>query len=518
MQPLDFPARFNAAEYFVDRAVKERGWGGRVAFRCRGRDVTYQQTLEMVNHAAGALLGIGLRSEQRVLLALHDSLEFVAAFWGAIKAGIIPVPVHTLIGPEELRYYLDDSGAAAFIVHSDIAERLRPALPPRTVLAGDGSEFEQRITAAMPVSLAAHTHADDMAFWQYTSGSTGKPKAAVHLQRDMVYGAELYAIPIQQLTPEDRIYSASKMFFAYGLGNSLYCPMRAGAATVLVPEKSTPEVCLGTISEQRPTVFYAVPTLFAAILNMPEDARFDTSSLRLAVSAGEALPAEIYRRFKERFGVEIIDGIGSTEMVHVFISNRPGEVRPGSSGKAVPGYKARIVDEQGHDVKPGETGSLLVSGGSAAAFYWRKAAATRRTMLGEWLATGDKYRQDADGYYWYCGRADDMMKVGAQWVSPVEVEAALLEHPAVLECAVTTVTGGDSMEHPRAFVVLREVATGATPTGPTAPTEDELRTFLRERIAHHKVPHSFQFVAGLYKTPTGKIQRYRLRAEGSASL
>src|ERR1022692_1503315 len=285
MRLLELPSRFNAAEYFVDRAVKERGWAGRVAFRCRGRDITYRQTAEMVDRAAGALLGMGLRPEQRVLLALHDSPEFVAAFFGAIKAGVIPVPVHTLIGPEELRYYLDDSGASAFIVHGDIAERLRPALPPRTVIAGDDSEFEQRVAAAMPVPLAAHTHPDDMAFWQYTSGSTGKPKAAVHLQRDIVYGAELYAIPVQQLTPEDRIYSASKMFFAYGLGNSLYCPMRAGAMSVLVPEKSTPEVCLRTIHEERPTVFYAVPTLYAAILNVPDaDKRFDTSSLRLAVS------------------------------------------------------------------------------------------------------------------------------------------------------------------------------------------------------------------------------------------
>ena len=509
---LDFPARFNAAEYFVDRAVRERGWAGRVAFRCRGRDITYQQTAEIVDRAAGVLLGMGLRPEQRVLLALHDSPEFVAAFFGAIKAGIVPVPIHTLIGPEELRYYLDDSGASALIVHADIAERLHAALPPRTVIAGDGagdgSEFEQRVAAAMPVPIAAHTHPDDMAFWQYTSGSTGRPKAAVHLQRDMVYGAELYAIPVQQLTPDDRIYSASKMFFAYGLGNSLYCPLRAGAMSVLAPERSTPEVCLRTIHEERPTVFYAVPTLYAAILNVPAAAqRFDTSSLRLAVSAGEALPAELYRRFKERFGVEIIDGIGSTEMVHVFISNRPGEVRPGSSGKLVSGYAARIVDEQGQDVAPGETGDLLVSGGSAAAFYWRKAAATRRTMLGEWLATGDKYRQDADGYYWYCGRSDDMMRVGAQWVSPVEVEAVLLEHPAVLECAVTTVTGADSVEHPRAFVVLR---------AGYAATADELRTFLRVRIAHHKVPHSVHFVPELYKTATGKIQRYRLRGEAAS--
>jgi benzoate-CoA ligase family protein len=503
---LDFPERFNAADFFVDRAVREYGWGTRAAFRYRGQSVTFAHTADMVAHAAGALLEAGVRAEQRVLLVLPDSPDFTAAFFGAIKAGIVPVPVHTLIGPDDLRYYLNDSGAAALIVHQDFVEKLTHVLPPLTIVAGDGSDFERRLRGATPLREAAPTHPDDMAFWLYTSGSTGRPKGAVHLQRDMVYGADLYAIPTQRLTPDDRIFSASKMFFAYGLGNTLYCPLRAGACAILAPERSTPEMCLRTIEKERPTVFYAVPTLYAAILNHAESARqYDTSSLRLAVSAGEALPAEIFRRFQDRFGVEILDGIGSTEMVHVFISNRPGDCRPGSSGRLVDGYDARIVDDEGHDVAPGETGNLLISGCSAAAFYWRKAAQTRATMLGEWLRTGDKYRQDADGYYWYCGRSDDMLRVGAQWVSPVEVEGALLEHPAVLECAVASVVGPDGLAHPRAFVVLRGGVEASPELG------EEMRAFLRGRVAHHKVPRDVEFVRELAKTATGKIQRFKLR-------
>ncbi len=507
---LDFPDRFNAAEFFVDRAV-QRGWGLRNAFRHRGQSITFQETADLVARAAGALLASGLRAEQRMLLVLPDCPDFAAAFFGAIKAGIIPIPVHTLIGPGDLHYYLDDSAAAGVIVHQDLVERLGPALPPLTMVAGEGGDFERRLQEAAPLRDAAPTHPDDIAFWQYTSGSTGQPKGAVHLQRDMVYGADLYAIPTQRLTAEDRIFSASKMFFAYGLGNSLYCPLRVGACAILAPERPTPEMCLRVIEQERPTVFYAVPTLYAAILNHAESARkYDTSSLRLAVSAGEALPAEIFRRFQERFGVEILDGIGSTEMVHVFISNRPGECRPGSSGRLVEGYDARIVDDDGHDVAPGEIGNLLIAGASAAAFYWRKAAQTRSTMLGEWLRTGDKYRQDADGYYWYCGRSDDMMRVAAQWVSPVEVEGALLEHPAVLECAVAAPASPDGFGHPQAFVVLRDGYAASLELG------EEMRAFLRARLAHHKVPHAVEFVAELAKTATGKIQRFKLRQQPQA--
>ncbi len=495
------PERFNAAAFFVDGNLS-----GRTAFRYQGRSITYQEVAESVSRAAAALLDLGLRIGERILIVLPDSPDFVAAFMGAIKAGIVPIPVHTLIGPEDLRYYLDDSGARALVVHSDFLPRLRPAVPAGVAVVEAPKDFAAMLAVANPLQSPAPTHRDDMAFWLYTSGSTGKPKGAVHLQRDMVYAADLYALPTQQLTPDDRIFSASKMFFAYGLGNSLYCPLRAGASSVLVPDRITPEICFRTIQEERPTIFYGVPTLYAALLNVPDAGkRYDLSSLRLAVSAGEPLPAELYRRFRERFGVELLDGIGSTEMLHVFITNRIGEVRPGSSGRVVPGYEARIVDEEGLPVPSGTVGNLWIKGGSAAAFYWRKAEKTRQTMRGEWLVTGDKYRVDEDGFYWYCGRADDMMRVGAQWVSPTEVESALFTHPTVLECAVVGAADSNGLLQPKAFVVLRE---GAQPTSALA---EELKTAVRTRLAHFKAPTDVEFIPELPKTATGKIQRFKLR-------
>ncbi len=498
---IRLPDRFNAADFFVDSNVQE-GRGARTAFHYQGQAFTYQQVSDLVARTAGALLGMGLLPEQRILLIIPDSPEFAALFFGAIKAGIVPVPLHTLVAGDELRYYLEDSGAKCVFVHPMFFERLRPLLPPSAVVLDDA--WEQRLVLAKPLLEAAPTHRDDMAFWLYTSGSTGRPKGAVHLQRDMVYSADWYAVPVQRLTAEDRIFSASKMFFAYGLGNSLYCPFRVGASSVLVPERPGPERCLEIIQQERPTLFFAVPTLYAAILSVPDaEKRYDLSSLRLAVSAGEALPAELYRRFRERFGVEILDGIGSTEMLHVFITNRAGEVRPGSSGLLVPGYHARIVDENDVDVKPGEVGNLWISGPSAAAFYWRKAEQTRRTMRGEWLVTGDKYRQDEDGFYWYCGRADDMLKVGAQWVSPMEVEAALITHPAVQESAVVAASDAQGLTFPKAFVVLRQGASA---------TEEELSVFLRDTLPRFKIPREILFVDELPKTPTGKIQRFKLRS------
>jgi benzoate-CoA ligase len=507
--PDQLPERFNAAAFFVDANISE-GRGARCAFRYRGASISYAEVAAGVARAAQGLLDHGLRAEDRVLLVLPDCPQFAYAFFGAIKAGIVPVPVHTMVGPEELRYYLEDSAARALMVHEDFTDKLRDALPARTIVASDSpaSPFSQLMAAARPLAEPAPTHRDDMAFWLYTSGSTGRPKGAVHLQRDMVYAADLYAVPTQQLTAADRIYSASKMYFAYGLGNSLYCPFRVGACSILVPERPNPEICLRTIVEERPTHFFAVPTLYAAILNHCDAANHpgDTSSLRLAVSAGEALPAELYRRFRARFSAELLDGIGSTEMLHIFITNRVGDVRPGASGKPVDGYRARIVDEEDHDVQPGEIGNLWISGGSAAAFYWRKAEQTRRTMRGEWMVTGDKYRQDADGYYWYCGRSDDMLRAGAQWISPVEVEGALITHPAVAECAVASATGSDGLSYPKAFVVLRNDIL------PSPALADELKAAVRERLAHYKTPREIAFLAELPKTATGKIQRFKLRS------
>lgn len=498
---IRLPERFNATDYFVDSNIRE-GRASRTAFLYQGQGYTYQQVSDLVARTAGALLEMGLLPEQRILLILPDSPEFAALFFGAIKAGIVPVPLHTLVGGSDLSYYLEDSAAKCVFVHPMFAERLRPALPPNTVVTDEA--WERKLAMAKPALEPAPTHRDDMAFWLYTSGSTGRPKGAVHLQRDMVYSADWYAVPVQHLTAEDRIFSASKMFFAYGLGNSLYCPFRVGACSVLVPERPGPERCLEIIQQERPTLFFAVPTLYAAILSVPEaETRYDLSSLRLAVSAGEALPAELYRRFQERFGVEILDGLGSTEMLHVFITNRAGDVRPGASGRVVPGYHARIVDEHHADVQPGEVGNLWISGPSAAAFYWRKAEQTRRTMRGEWLVTGDKYRQDAEGFYWYCGRTDDMLRVGAQWVSPMEVEAALIAHPSVQESAVVAATDSQGLMFPKAFVVLRP--------GSTA-TVEELQAFLHDALPRFKIPREIDFLDELPKTPTGKIQRFKLRS------
>jgi len=498
---IRLPERFNAADFFVDSNIRE-GRGARTAFLYQGQAFSYQRVSDQVARTAGALREMDLWPEQRVLLILPDSPEFAALFFGAIKAGIVPVPLHTLVGADDLRYYLEDSGAKCVFVHPMFVDRLRPALPASAVVIDEA--WERKLALAQPLLAAAPTHRDDMAFWLYTSGSTGRPKGAVHLQRDMVYSTDWYAVPVQSLTAEDRIFSASKMFFAYGLGNSLYCPFRVGACSVLVPERPGPERCLEIIQQERPTLFFAVPTLYAAILSVPEaEKRYDLSSLRLAISAGEALPAELYRRFRDRFGVEILDGIGSTEMLHVFITNRAGEVRPGSSGHLVPGYRARIVDENDGDVQHGEIGNLWISGPSAAAFYWRKAEQTRRTMRGEWLVTGDKYRQDEDGFYWYCGRDDDMLKVGAQWVSPMEVEAALIAHPSVQECAVVAASDAQGLTFPRAFVVVRQ--------GGSA-TAEELLASLHDTLPRFKTPREIHFVDELPKTPTGKIQRFKLRS------
>jgi benzoate-CoA ligase len=351
-----------------------------------------------------------------------------------------------------------------------------------------------------------------MAFWLYSSGSTGAPKGCVHLQRDMVVCAELYAKGILGITAADRCFSVAKLFFAYGLGNALYCPLAVGATAILLPEHPTPLRVYSIIERYRPTLFFSVPTSYAMLLAHTRDKPdFDLSSIRHAVSAGEALPAPLFRRFKERFGVEILDGIGSTEILHIFITNRPGAVRPGSSGQLVPGYEARIVDEEDRPVAAGEIGNLLISGDSTCAYYWNHHEKSRATIEGRWIRTGDKYYVDEDGYYWYAGRTDDMLKPGGIWVSPIEIEAALVEHEAVLECAVVGREDDDGLTKPLAFVVLREGHEGTTELGWA------LQKFVRDRLPDYKRPRRVEFVPALPKTATGKIQRFKLRALATSS-
>jgi benzoate-CoA ligase len=511
---VELPRVFNAADWFVDRPLRE-GHGERVVLRCRGASVRLRELAENVNRAGNALRALGVGMENRVLLLLDDGPEFAAAFFGAIKIGAVPVPVNTLLRTPEYEYFFNDSRARAAVVHRDpwvgIAS-VRSRLPhlEHVLVADPGggpdSAFHELLARAPAELDPAPTSVDDAAFWLYSSGSTGFPKGAVHLQHDMVHCAEMYARGVLELGQEDVVLSAAKLFFAYGLGNSLYFPLHVGATAVLSPGRPRPDLMFELIARERPTVFFGVPTLYAAMLALPEARAPDTSSLRLCVSAGEPLPAELYHRWRRRFGIEILDGIGSTEALHIFLSNRSGAVKPGSTGTVVPGYDARITNDEGDPVAAGEIGNLFVKGESTFAGYWNQHARTRATIQGDWIATGDKYYQDADGYFWYCGRADDMLKAGGMWVSPIEVEATLIEHGAVLEAAVVGVEDRDGLVKPKAFVVLA--------TGRTASTEleEDLRAFVKQRIASYKCPRWFEFVEELPKTATGKIQRFKLRA------
>ena len=509
------PAQFNVATWFVDRNVAE-GRGASPAFHCEDRTLTYTDVQDLTNRTGNALLDLGVRMEDRVLLLCLDAPEFLGAFWGAIKIGAIPIPVNTLMRADDYLYFLQDSRAKAAVISAPLLAEAGPVLGQaphlRHVLVAGGKpgahlSYEDRVARASASLTTAETSKDDAAFWLYSSGSTGRPKGAVHLHHDMVVCYETYAAQVLRLQPSDRVFSAAKLFFAYGLGNAGYFPMGAGAQSVLYPHRPTPDSVFEVIARQRPTIFFGVPTLYAAMLAIKEaEKRWDVSSLRLCVSAGEALPEELYNRWRERFGVEVIDGIGTTEILHIFLSNRPGASRPGSTGLPVPGYEAIVVDDEGRPVKQGDIGNLRVKGDSTMAYYWNKHEKTKEALYGPWIQTGDKYWQDADGYFWYAGRADDMLKVGGIWVSPVEVENTLIKHPAVLEAAVVGREDTDRLVKPQAFVVLKEPAAA----GPGL--ADELKTFVKDKIAPYKYPRWIEFVAELPKTATGKIQRFKLRA------
>ena len=509
------PPQFNVATHFVDRNIVE-GRAAQVAFLCEDRTLTYGDVLDLTNRTGNALRELGVELEDRVLVLCLDAPEFLGAFWGAIKMGAVPIPVNTLMRAADYHYFLEDSRAKVAVVSAPLLAEAEPALAHashlRHVLVAGGAPgrhlgFEARLARASAELEPAATSRDDAAFWLYSSGSTGFPKGAVHLHHDMVVCAETYAKQVLGLGPADRVYSAAKLFFAYGLGNAGYFPMGVGAQSVLSPGRPTPEGVFDLLTRRRPTLFFGVPTLYAAMLALKDaEQQFDLSSLRLCVSAGEALPEELYTRWRERFGVEIVDGIGTTEILHIFLSNRPGEARPGSTGRPVPGYEAAIVDDEGGPVPLGQIGNLRVKGDSTMAFYWNKHEKTKEALFGHWIQTGDKYWQDPDGYYWYAGRADDMLKVGGIWVSPVEVEAALVKHPAVLEAAVVGHEDQDQLVKPRAFVVLKEPETASLTLAL------ELQAFVKARIAPYKYPRWVEFVAELPKTATGKIQRFKLRA------
>ena len=511
--PFSIPDRYNAATDLVDRNVAE-GRGDRVAIVCEDRRLTYRDVQALVNRVGNALRGSGVDMENRVMLLLPDIPEFIGAFFGAVKIGAVPIPANTLIKAPDYEYMLNDSRAKVLIAHqtlwpevAKVRDRLRYL---REVVLIGGSAPGTRAFEAWAAASAdlepAPTSKDDAVFCAYTSGTTGFPKGAVHLHHDMAFSGEHFARRTLGFTAEDRIYSAPKLFFTYGLGNSMYLPFYVGAAVILQPAWPKPDVVYETIHRYRPSVFFGVPTLYAALLAVPEaEKKYDLSCLRLCHSGGEPLPPAIYENWKAKFGLDICDGIGSTEAVHIFITNRPGDVRVGSSGRPVPAYEAKVVDDEGKELPPGEIGNLMLKGDSVAAGYWNKHEQNKRTFQGEWLLTGDKYSVDADGYFWFAGRANDMLKVGGIWVSPAEVEAALIAHPAVLETAVVGHPDEHGLIKPKAFVVLKPGHDG------TAGLQAEMKAFVKDRIAPYKYPRWIAFVPELPKTATGKIQRFKLR-------
>jgi benzoate-CoA ligase len=516
------PEAFNFAAHLFQANA---GRPGKAAFIDDVGVVTYSELDERARRLAAGLLGVGIRREERVLILMQDGADWPVAFLGAMLAGAIPVAINTLLTADDLAYMLEHSRAQAAFVSGAVKPALKAALAKsnheaRTVVVSRPAQplefgeitFDDFLAGASPLMKPARTQADDPAFWLYSSGSTGRPKGTVHSHANPYWTTELYGKATLGLRESDICFSTAKLFFAYGLGNALTFPLAVGATTLLMADRPTPDAVfkrwLGGVGGVKPTVFYGAPTGFAGILAAPKLPRREDVALRLVSSAGEALPAEIGERFKRHFGVDIIDGIGSTEMLHIFISNRPDKVRYGSTGWPVPGYEIELRGEDGRAVADGEPGDLYIHGPSAALMYWGNRAKTRETFEGRWVRSGDKYIRNADGTFTYAGRSDDMLKVGGVWVSPFEVEATLVQHPSVLEAAVIGAPDADGLVKTKAFVVLKEGASAE---------EGELQHFVKDRLAPYKYPRSIAFIAELPKTATGKIQRFKLREQEARS-
>ncbi len=514
-KPIALPEIFNAAAYFVDRHLPERA--NKIAIECGDREITYADLLAGVNQVGNFLRRLGVRIEERVALLLHDTPEFAMTFFGAIKIGAVAVPLNTLLKPADYEYLLNTTRARVAIVsevlYSMLAEIPRDRLRylEHVVVVGSAPASTLSFQTLMGESASEldpePTSKDDAAFWLFSSGSTGFPKACVHLQHDMVVAAERYAKGILGITEHDRCFSVAKLFFAYGLGNGLYFPLSVGATSILLPGKPYPHDVFAAIERHRPTLFFSVPSNYASLLSYVREQEndFDLSSVRHGISAGESLPAVIFQRFRQRFGVEILDAIGSTEVLHMFVANRPGAARPGSSGQIIPGYEARIVNESDEEVPAGEIGNLIVKADSTCSAYWNQHEKSKDTLVGHWIRTGDKYYKDEDGYFWYAGRSDDMLKCSGVWVSPVEIESVLMEHSAVQEVAVVGREDRDQLLKPVACVVLKDGGAGSVELA------KELQEFVVSRLTVYKRPRWVEFFQELPKTATGKLQRFKLR-------
>lgn len=505
----------NAAHYFVDRHLAE-GRGDKPAYieAETGRTMSYAEMADGAARVAGALLDAGVRPEERAAVLVLDQIEFPQIFWGALKAGVVPVPLNTLLATSVYDAILRDSRAAILFVSAPLWDVVAPAVAEspyikKVIMVGEAAEgttgFDEFVQDAAAVETC-ESSPDEVAFWLYSSGSTGQPKGVAHIHSALQATADTYGAQVLGIAEDDVVLSAAKFFFAYGLGNAMTFPLSVGATTVLFTGRPTPPGMIETIQTHRPTIFCGVPTLYAAMVAQMDQTGVPDAPLRVCISAGEALPEDIGTRWEEHIGVGILDGVGSTEMLHIFLSNRVGDVVYGTSGVAVPGYELRLVDEAGVEVGVGEVGELLVNGASAASCYWNQREKSRGTFEGVWTRTGDKYEQREDGRLVYCGRTDDMFKVSGIWLSPFEVESALVGHPQVLEAAVVAHRDSDGLEKPKAFIVLQSGED-------TQDLRDALKDLVKTKIGLWKYPRWIQVVTELPKTATGKIQRFKLREE-----
>ncbi len=511
----DIPAEFNLGEFLLDRHLKE-GRGEKIAIFYKDEKYSYREVAEAANRVGNLLMELGVEWENRVMICLPDCPEFIFSYFGAMRIGAVPVPVSTMAPAQDCCYYLNDSRAKVLVTNAELAPKfrevrrnfkfLRHFIVLGETLRGE-INFEEKVGEASSSLETALTSKNDMAFWLYSSGTTGAPKGVVHLHHDLLYLLPSYCEEVLALGEEDLLFSLSKMYFSYGNNNSLTIPFFCGAAVILEPELPQPEKVLQVLTKFRPTVFFGVPSSYWAILNLLESSGkgFDLTALRICMSSGEALPRPIFDRWKELFGLEILEQLGSTDVGSAYMATMPGRLKPGSCGIILPGSEGRLLGDNKEEIPRGEVGTLWIKNDGITPFYWNKHAQSKKSICGEWFNTGDKFYQDRDGFYWFKGRADEMIKAGGIWLSPLEVEGILYEHPAVLECAVVGVSDGAGLEKPQAFIVLRQNF------APSSELERELQEFVRNRTAHYKYPRRVHFLTALPRTGSGKIQRFKLR-------